>query len=151
METLNLVSNPHNFAMNGEVRFLGTSGQNLHDMRLYSKLDPDVSSPVGQLKYLLHARHLCPTSPDTLRCFPFREDDPFVIEQAPDVFFAGCQPEYGEETIFQHKNSKESGMKLVSIPTFAKTRSIVLLDLETLSSYELKFGKAFEIADANAE
>ena len=46
--------------------------------------------------------------------------------------------------MFQHKNSKESAVKLISIPTFALTRSIVLLDLETLQSYELKFGPALE-------
>ena len=32
-------------------------------------------------------------------------------------------------------------MKVVSVPTFAKSRSIVLLDLSTLESYEVKFGK----------
>ena len=67
-----------------------------------------------------------------------------MIDRAPDVFFAGCQPEYGEATIFQHKNSRESAVKLLSVPTFAKTRSIVLLDLATLESYELKLGRAFE-------
>ena len=35
-------------------------------------------------------------------------------------------------------------MKLLSVPTFAKSRSIVLLDLATLESYELKFGKPYQ-------
>ena len=124
--------------MNG-IEFLGTSGQNLHDLTLFSKLND--RSPVGQMQSLLEFRHICPTAPDTLRCFPFRDGDPFVLNKAPDVFFAGCQPSYGEKLIFQHKNSQESAVKIVSVPTFALTRSIVLLDLTTLESYELKFGE----------
>ena len=34
---------------------------------------------------------------------------------------------------------------MISIPTFALTRSIVLLDLTTLESYELKFGEPLRI------
>lgn len=149
-ETLNLVTNPHKFTLANGVKCLGTSGQNLHDVHLYSKLNAEFASPAGQLRYLLEARHLCPTAPDTLRCFPFREGDPFVMDRAPDVLFAGCQPSYCEETIFQHKNSRESAVKILSVPTFAKTRSIVLLDLETLQSYELKFGKPFNSGAGSA-
>ena len=140
-EQINFVTNPHKFMLK-DLEFLGMSGQNLHELQLYSK--PKNTSPVAQLKTLLELRHLCPTSPDTLRCFPFRDGDPFVIEKAPHVFFAGCQASYGEELIFQHKNSQESAVKLISVPTFALARSIVLLDLESLQSYELKFGKKLE-------
>ena len=137
--------------MANNVEFMGTSGQNLHDMHLYSRLSEEDQTPIGQLKMLLSARHICPTAPDTLRCFPFREDDPFVIDRAPDVFFAGCQPSYGEATIFQHANSRESAVKLLSVPTFAKTRSIVLLDLATLESYELKLGRPFQASAQAAQ
>ena len=100
-ETINLVTNPHKFSMNSGVKFMGTSGQNLHDMHLYAKKSTgDANTPVDQLRLCLEARHMCPTAPDTLRCFPFRDEDPFVIDRAPDVFFAGCQPIYGEQTIF---------------------------------------------------
>jgi len=86
-EQINFVTNPHKFEMSN-IDFIGTSGQNLHDVSLYSRLaDP---TAIGHMKYLLEARHLCPTAPDTLRCFPFRDGDPFVINKAPDVFFAGC-------------------------------------------------------------
>lgn len=104
--------------------------------------------PIDCLKMLLEIRHLCPTAPDTLRSFPFRDGDPFVIsEYAPDVFFAGCQPKYQEEIIYQHKKSKESAIKLLSIPTFVLTKSIVLLDLQSLQSYELHFGQADSASD----
>jgi len=130
------VTNPHRFTINDGLEFLGTSGQNIHDVRLYSRLPP---SPIAVMRSLMTMQHLCPTAPDTLRSFPFRSEDPFVVNRAPHVLFAGCQHEYAEETIYQHK-SEESLLKLVSIPTFALSRSIVLLDVKTLQSYELKFG-----------
>lgn len=118
------------------IHFLGTSGQNVHDLRLFSKLD-DPSS-VGALRLLMQMQHLCPTAPDTLRSFPFREEDPFIVKQAPHVFFAGCQPRYAEEIITQKGGA--GVLKLLSVPTFALTRSIVLLDVNTLQSFELSFG-----------
>ena len=33
VESLNLVTNPHRFEINGGLQFLGTAGQNLADMR----------------------------------------------------------------------------------------------------------------------
>lgn len=39
-------------------------------------------------------RHLAPTAPDTLTCYPFADDDPFVMQQCPHVMFAGNQPQY---------------------------------------------------------
>jgi len=51
------------------------------------------------MKQLMQMQHLCPTAPDTLRSFPFREDDPFIVKTAPNVFFAGCQPTYAEELL----------------------------------------------------
>ena len=62
-------------------------------MMLFAKFaDP---SPLARLKMSLQLRHLFPSAPDTLRAFPFRDADPFIIEsKGPDVFFAGCQPMY---------------------------------------------------------
>jgi DNA polymerase delta subunit 2 len=42
----------------------------------------------------LQWRHLCPTAPDTLTCYPFGADDPFVLQQCPHIMFAGNQPEF---------------------------------------------------------
>ena len=91
-ETLNLVTNPHKFSAFNGIEFMGTSGQNLHNISMFSDLDD--STGLGMLNTTLELRHMCPTAPDTLRTFPFREDDPFVIEHAPDVYFAGNQQAY---------------------------------------------------------
>lgn len=44
---------------------------------------------------MLEWRHLVPTAPDTLIAVPQTDDDPFIIEKAPDVLFAGNQAAYG--------------------------------------------------------
>ena len=34
-----------------------------------------------------------------LGCYPFQDQDPFVIGETPHIFFAGNQPEYGSRLI----------------------------------------------------
>jgi len=78
-----------------------------------------------------------PTSPDTLRAFPFIDEDPFVIMDAPHVYFAGNQPTYCTKLI---KNEEENeATRVICVPSFRRTKSVVLLDLDTLQSYEYKF------------
>ena len=36
---------------------------------------------------------------DTLACFPLKDEDPFIIEECPHIFFAGNKPEYAASTI----------------------------------------------------
>lgn len=93
------------------------------------------------MEYLLKSRHICPTAPDTLRfanalkhrCFPFIREDPFVIDETPNVFIAGNQEIYEAKTMQEGRTKCE----LISIPRFSKTKSIVLLDLRDLTSSEL--------------
>ena len=35
-----------------------------------------------------------PTAPDTLTTYPFASEDPFILGDAPHVFFAGNQPHF---------------------------------------------------------
>jgi len=60
---------------------LGTSGQNIKDMLLNSDSPnvPEEDKSLNKIKQSLEMRHLCPTAPDTLRVYPFKESDPFVI------------------------------------------------------------------------
>ena len=59
----------------------------------------DWKDPVEILEHTLNLRHTCPTSPDTLRSYSFTETDPFVIQDAPHVYFSGNQPIYGEKWV----------------------------------------------------
>lgn len=42
---------------------------------------------------------MAPTAPDTLGAYPQQEQDPFVIEEAPHVFFAGNQDKFAVEKL----------------------------------------------------
>ena len=79
---------------------LGTSGQPLEDMCKYLP-EPEFSHPetdiVGGTQSLrlqlaiatLEARHLAPTAPDTLYCYPYFSSDPFVLAATPHMYFSG--------------------------------------------------------------
>jgi DNA polymerase delta subunit 2 len=136
------------------LNFLGTSGQNVKDMMLnsISKNEDEGLKCLRAIKQTLEMRHLCPTAPDTLRVYPFKESDPFVISgnelnfdedqdnkslytQVPHVYFVGNMEAYNEELLCQ----KNQYLKVISLPTFATTHSIVLLDMCTLQSFEVAF------------
>ena len=103
-----------------------------------------------------------PTAPDTLRVYPFKDSDPFVVSplnnnlnmgedeeqveeqsktlftQVPHVYFVGNMEAYKEELITNPADTKQS-LKVISLPTFSKTHSLVLVDMQTLESYEVAF------------
>ena len=45
-------------------------------------------------EHCLRWRHLAPTAPDTLTCYPFHDRDPFILTATPHVFFVGNQPAF---------------------------------------------------------
>lgn len=47
------------------------------------------SRAITALERSLTWRHLAPTAPDTLACYPFFDHDPFVIDTAPHIMFSG--------------------------------------------------------------
>ena len=68
-------------------RLLGTSGQNIDDAMRYSSY----SDPLAVLEHTLSWKHLAPTTPDTLSCYPYTTDDPFILEEYPQIYFAANQ------------------------------------------------------------
>jgi DNA polymerase delta subunit 2 len=95
------------------------------------------------MQMTLELRHICPTSPDTLRSYPRLEADPFVIDECPHIYFSGNQEAFGERLLIDQKSKQQiyrQGVKLISVPSFQRTRSIVLMDLGTLQCYEVSFG-----------
>ena len=110
--------------------------------------------------------HIAPTAPDTLPCFPFDDKDPFVMEETPDVFFAGNQPrlETGVMTWKEASSGAGAGAgkaapsqggvggggggggggtcRLVALPSFAKTGTVVLVNLRDLACHPLTFSTA---------
>jgi DNA polymerase delta subunit 2 len=131
LPSFNSVTNPHDCSIEG-VSFLGTSGQPIDNIYRYTK-------PTSRLRCLedtLRWRHLAPTAPDTLGCYPFEDQDPFVIHSCPHVYFAGNQPEFDTSLI-----EGEGGQltRLILVPSFAETKTIVLLNLDTLDCHPIKF------------
>jgi len=115
---------------------LGTSGQPLHDMCLYlpdpedesGAFAPKTSLRLSLMKMTLQCRHLAPTAPDTLHCFPYKEKDPFIFEITPHLFFHANQPQFETELL------EGDGMRcrILCIPRFAETSQFVLFNVRTL-------------------
>ena len=123
-------TNPHDFSVGG-CDFLGTSGQNIDNMRAYmdvaSNMDTDMDTDT-EVKTNLGARgaesldlmasslrwqHVAPSAPDTLACYPYKDRDPFYVSSSPHVYFAGNQPAFGARVV----RDGDTKTLLVSVPT----------------------------------
>lgn len=76
------VPNPYQFEVEGRL-VLGTAGQNIDDIRKFTTID----DPIECMKNSLKWSHIAPTCPDTLPCYPYFDEDPFIISQCPHVYF----------------------------------------------------------------
>ncbi|KAL8041580.1 hypothetical protein ABFS82_10G172200 [Erythranthe guttata] len=134
--TFRSCTNPHSFELDN-VRFLGTSGQNIDNLAIYS----DASSRIDFLERTLKWRHMAPTSPNTLGCYPFTDRDPFFVEACPHVYFIGNQDKYVTSLI---QGSDNQVVRLISIPRFAETGTAVVMNLKNLECHALSFGTQFD-------
>ena len=82
-------------------------------------------------------RHAAPTAPDTLPSYPFKDGDPFVMEDPPDVLVSGAAPAFA--TSLASTKAGEACARLVCLPSFAETGVCAVLDLETLAVERLCF------------
>ncbi|KAM9858342.1 DNA polymerase delta subunit 2 isoform 1-T2 [Aulostomus maculatus] len=129
--TLQLAPNPFQANVDG-VRFLGTSGQNVSNMARYSSM----SSHLEILEETLRLRHLAPTAPDTLGCYPFYHKDPFILEECPHVYFSGNAPVF-ESKIIKGPDGQE--VLLVAVPEFISTQTACLVNLRSLECEPVSF------------
>ncbi|KNA16735.1 hypothetical protein SOVF_086010 [Spinacia oleracea] len=130
-------TNPHSFELDS-VRFLGTSGQNIDDLGKYS----EAKDKLEFLERTLRWRHLAPSAPNTLGCYPFPDRDPFVIESCPHVYFVGNQDTHESRLI---KGPEGQMTQLITIPKFCETGVAVVLNLRNLESHALSFGTQFSL------
>ena len=61
--------------------------------------------------------------------YPFQDDDPFVMKDAPHLYFVGNQPEFGTRMIH---GPLDQAVRLIAVPPFSETREVVIVDTETL-------------------
>ncbi|CAO2822137.1 unnamed protein product [Amaranthus hypochondriacus] len=133
--TFKSCTNPHSFELDS-IRFLGTSGQNIDDLEKYS----EAKDKLEFMERTLRWRHLAPTTPNTLGCYPFTDRDPFVIESSPHVYFVGNQDKYESRLV---KGLEGQITRLITIPKFCETGVAVVLNLRNLECHALSFGTQF--------
>lgn len=131
------VTNPYRFSLEDRL-ILGTSGQNVQDITRYAELQP-----MEALKSTLNWGHIAPTCPDTLASYPFTDTDPFVLDEYPHLYFAGNTAKFETElfTLGEDDDDEEKQVKtrLVCVPRFCDTQSVVVVNLKNLDCYEVSF------------
>ena len=131
--SLEFVTNPYCAGIGGKS-FLGTSGQNIDNVVRTS----GVATRVAALRATLEFEHIAPTAPDTLECFPvsMESGDPMIIRECPDVYFAGNQPAFETEVVVSQDGIPT---RLIAVPSFSATHTVVLVDLDTLEPRTMTF------------
>lgn len=129
------VTNPHECALGGVV-ILGTSGQNIDDLWRCTEGD----DRLALLERTLEWGHLAPTAPDSLSCRPLADRDPFLMPTAPHVLFAANQPAFASKLVVSDDGRGGTATtRLVLVPRFADTGTIVLVNLATLGVHPVTF------------
>lgn len=82
----------------------------------------------------------------SLGSYPFQESDPFVIGECPHVFFVGNQPQFGT-TVIEGPSGQQ--VRLIAVPSFRETGTVVLLDGETLEAETITFATKQPKFEAN--
>lgn len=99
-------------------------------------------SPLDALHNCLLWRHVAPTAPDTLGCYPYLDSDPFALDDGhlPHLLFAGNQRAYGSRLVGDATGAVR--VRVVTVPSFAATGTAVLVNLRspTLETQPIVFG-----------
>lgn len=112
---LERLTNPQWLEENG-TSILATAGQNVDDVRRYN---PGLLSTIDVMERNLRWQHIAPTAPDTLYCYAYTDDDPFILDKSPEIYVVGNQEEYSEKEV--------DGVLLVSVPRFTDRGELVVL------------------------
>lgn len=151
------VTNPYEIKVEDRL-ILGTSGQNLTNIQKYSKLE----HPLDVMKSIAKWSILAPTAPDTLPCYPYYDQDPFIVKQCPHILFTGNTSEFAT-SLYEGKGrycdamlcyfsiqfldlmslsllgSSGQKIRLVCVPSFSVTESVAVVNLRTLECKQLCF------------
>lgn len=113
----------------------GSCGRPIADIMKVAGLS-EMLSPLEWLERTLTWRHYAPTGPDTLSIYPFFENDPFVMRECPDIYFAGNMNEYDTKLVTDEGQT----VRLICIPKFSETKTAVLVNLQDLTTQPISFG-----------
>lgn len=125
---LHLCTNPYACLING-YHFLGSSGQPIDDARAQMPLEAreEGGAPLRVLSSTLALGHLAPTAPGTLYSHAFVNEDPFVIDTRPHVYFAGNQPS-GNDTLEATYSGEWT--RVLVVPRFTEGSTVAMISLE---------------------
>lgn len=130
------VTNPYSTVIDG-VEFLGHCGQPTQNILNYVHFPEGKDGILDIMEKTLEWRHLAPTAPDTLSSYPFKMHDPFVIERTPHVYFVSNQERFEAKRLVGHNGQT---VVLISVPDFCKTKTFVLVDLNSLDCHPVTVG-----------
>lgn len=94
-------------------------------------------SPLEWMERTLIWRHYAPTGPDTLPIHPFFKNDPFVMKECPDIYFAGNMDKYDTKLITADEGQM---IRLICVPKFSESKTAVLVNLQDLTTQPISFG-----------
>src|SRR5207237_1358529 len=87
-------------------------------------------------------------------CYPFHNEDPFILRACPHIFFAGNQPKFKTAVVEAESTFRLNGsdaerqdvgddnnarVRLLSLPRFHETGELILVDKETLEVEVVRF------------
>ncbi|KAJ1791299.1 DNA polymerase delta small subunit Cdc1 [Coemansia sp. RSA 2399] len=121
------------------VEILGTAGQNVDDLRHYSVNGESACLLAAES---LRWRHIAPTAPDTLWCYPFTDKDPFILEHSPHVYFVGNQPvaDFAWAGDGDAAARSSARTRVLTVPVFKDSHQIVLLNLRSMECSTVSIG-----------
>lgn len=139
--TFSCETNPAWLGIGGRT-LLVNSGQPLSDMYKYLPSPPMTRLSIATST--LHWRHMAPTAPDTLWCYPYFTTDPFILQATPDLYVIGNQPRFQTKLVNSEDRTPgdageaETRCRIVLLPIFAETGILVLVNLRTLEVRTVK-------------
>lgn len=71
-----------------------------------------------------------------LGCYPYQDEEPFLVEETPHVFFVGNQPHFDTTVI---EGPIGQAVRLIAVPKFKETGQLLLLDMDSLEVEIVKF------------
>ncbi|RNF11769.1 putative DNA polymerase delta subunit 2 [Trypanosoma rangeli] len=172
--SLKLVTNPYEFhafpgeplanaaatkaSMEGGTIFFISAGSNLNDVSRETRYPTRLDA----MTMLLRCGCACPTAPNTLFSYPFKVSDPFVFPSAPHCFVCCDQPEMqtqwmqlanfnpacGDTTNKVTSEDDSVGVRLICLPPFCQTGTLVLVDVNApkLDTVVVNFASASQVA-----
>lgn len=137
MNVFHSVTNPYWFDIEG-CQLLATSGQQINDITKYiipyyeetkTLKGDNIEHRLDLIEATLKWQNIAPTAPDTLWCYPYPDNDPFILTQWPHVYIVGNQPQFGYRKVTLENDTQ---VIIVAVPGFSATGQFVVFDLETL-------------------